>query len=199
MIRRPPRSTLFPYTTLFRSVRELVPFERAEEQQAEQRRVRAPMDAEAGDQREDPHVVPLVGRLLDGRQQLRELHLLGQDRGVQRSLGREVLEEQRLADAGGPRDLPGRGAVEALLGEQRGRGSDDAGLPFLPGGPVVPPRLVRFDDRAGHVSKCSLTSYQGAPYTVQPEMIWGQLWTLKTGGSGFGGEAQKGPKADRIR
>src|SRR2546422_8590438 len=25
MIRRPPRSTLFPYTTLFRSLRELVP------------------------------------------------------------------------------------------------------------------------------------------------------------------------------
>src|SRR3989475_9277481 len=26
MIRRPPRSTLFPYTTLFRSLDELVPF-----------------------------------------------------------------------------------------------------------------------------------------------------------------------------
>src|SRR2546425_10801268 len=26
MIRRPPRSTLFPYTTLFRSIRERVPF-----------------------------------------------------------------------------------------------------------------------------------------------------------------------------
>src|SRR5438552_5173359 len=30
MIRRPPRSTLFPYTTLFRSVRERVPAARAE-------------------------------------------------------------------------------------------------------------------------------------------------------------------------
>src|SRR2546430_10458639 len=31
MIRRPPRSTLFPYTTLFRSQDELVPFTMAEQ------------------------------------------------------------------------------------------------------------------------------------------------------------------------
>src|SRR5438874_9885494 len=31
MIRRPPRSTLFPYTTLFRSVREALPRDRAQE------------------------------------------------------------------------------------------------------------------------------------------------------------------------
>src|SRR3712207_7310727 len=30
MIRRPPRSTLFPYTTLFRSYRDLAEFNRAE-------------------------------------------------------------------------------------------------------------------------------------------------------------------------
>src|SRR2546429_8626477 len=31
MIRRPPRSTLFPYTTLFRSLRYLVPFGKVED------------------------------------------------------------------------------------------------------------------------------------------------------------------------
>src|SRR5256885_3169956 len=31
MIRRPPRSTLFPYTTLFRSIAGIVPFEAAHE------------------------------------------------------------------------------------------------------------------------------------------------------------------------
>src|SRR2546426_5700076 len=39
MIRRPPRSTLFPYTTLFRSVRhDLRPDARLRERQADQRR-----------------------------------------------------------------------------------------------------------------------------------------------------------------
>src|SRR2546425_5112008 len=35
MIRRPPRSTLFPYTTLFRSYRKLNEFDAAEESYAE--------------------------------------------------------------------------------------------------------------------------------------------------------------------
>src|SRR5438445_270365 len=51
-------------------VREFVSFECAEEQQAEQRRIGATMDAEAGDEREDPHVLPLVRRFLDGRHEL---------------------------------------------------------------------------------------------------------------------------------
>src|SRR3712207_8581090 len=38
MIRRPPRSTLFPYTTLFRSDRRLVRAERRHEAQARRRR-----------------------------------------------------------------------------------------------------------------------------------------------------------------
>src|SRR5205807_5496911 len=78
-------------------------------------------------------------------------------------------EQKRLANAGGLRDLPSRGAVEALLGEQRGRGCDDAGLPLRTGGPVVPRYLVRFDDRVGHVSKCSLTSYQRVPPLSSPK------------------------------
>src|SRR2546426_9654329 len=39
MIRRPPRSTLFPYTTLFRSLRNSDPVSSAEEVQAAIRRV----------------------------------------------------------------------------------------------------------------------------------------------------------------
>src|SRR3989449_4968310 len=61
-------------------VREFVSFECAEEQQAEQRRIGAPMDAEAGDEREDPHVLPLVRRFLDGRHELGELAPRGNDR-----------------------------------------------------------------------------------------------------------------------
>src|SRR5688572_32216185 len=61
MIRRPPRSTLFPYTTLFRS-RE-VPFERAE--RAEQRpphrlgRLVLPQDAHDGRMRSEEHTSEL--------------------------------------------------------------------------------------------------------------------------------------------
>src|SRR3989442_14898430 len=50
MIRRPPRSTLFPYTTLFRSLRRLLAV--------------VPL---VGDVAElEVHVVPQVGRELDG-------------------------------------------------------------------------------------------------------------------------------------
>src|SRR3712207_7128500 len=38
MIRRPPRSTLFPYTTLFRSVRAAAPLPRARAREAAPRR-----------------------------------------------------------------------------------------------------------------------------------------------------------------
>src|SRR2546422_2193953 len=39
MIRRPPRSTLFPYTTLFRSVHHLDPLERQDTRRREELRV----------------------------------------------------------------------------------------------------------------------------------------------------------------
>src|SRR2546425_735895 len=80
-----------------------------------------------------PRAAPLCAPPPAGRQHRGELPLRGQDRGVQRSLGGEVLEEHRLADAGGPRDPRGGGAVEPLRGEQRGRGRNDAPLPLPPG------------------------------------------------------------------
>src|SRR5690348_17909639 len=51
MIRRPPRSTLFPYTTLFRSLHRLVDRGRADVQRA------------AEDVREAQRVVHLVGKI----------------------------------------------------------------------------------------------------------------------------------------
>src|SRR3712207_7893654 len=55
MIRRPPRSTLFPYTTLFRSRRRVEPLagSRGEEEQPAQRRVEDPAVAVA--EPEDRH------------------------------------------------------------------------------------------------------------------------------------------------
>src|SRR6185503_10072678 len=48
-----------------------------------------------------------------------------EDRRDQRLLGREVLEDQGLADARAPGKLPGRGPVEAVLGEDlHGRRQD---------------------------------------------------------------------------
>src|SRR6185503_15174760 len=48
-----------------------------------------------------------------------------EDRGDQRLLGREVLEDESLADARAPRQFPSRGPVEAMLGEDfHGRGQD---------------------------------------------------------------------------
>src|SRR5690242_21313960 len=62
MIRRPPRSTLFPYTTLFRSAAEALKL--GEEEVAKLR------EAEAGDEPEELHVG--VGHLLLHR--VRERH-----------------------------------------------------------------------------------------------------------------------------
>src|SRR3712207_7079516 len=66
MIRRPPRSTLFPYTTLFRSVRRQEPHQRRQQQRGVQRGAAVVL-------REDPALVDPVGEdvLLDlGRGQL---------------------------------------------------------------------------------------------------------------------------------
>src|SRR3712207_7946119 len=49
MIRRPPRSTLFPYTTLFRSVAVVEAHVRAELELPDGRLDRAPLHREAGD------------------------------------------------------------------------------------------------------------------------------------------------------
>src|SRR2546426_1852771 len=60
MIRRPPRSTLFPYTTLFRSVRHVAhpgaeAPERAPEHRGARRSVRLGRVAEHGEARHDQH------------------------------------------------------------------------------------------------------------------------------------------------
>src|SRR3989454_10488512 len=60
MIRRPPRSTLFPYTTLFRSVRhDLRPDARLRERQADQRR--EPRGAGLGSRMLDHQVLVFTG------------------------------------------------------------------------------------------------------------------------------------------
>src|SRR5947209_13719716 len=63
MIRRPPRSTLFPYTTLFRSGLDLVEQverTRTREEEREQERDRAERLLAAGEQRQPRHL--LAGR-----------------------------------------------------------------------------------------------------------------------------------------
>src|SRR2546422_1731328 len=59
MIRRPPRSTLFPYTTLFRSYRSLLGFSEAELRELSFRMVTHE------DERE--HNVDLVAELIEGK------------------------------------------------------------------------------------------------------------------------------------
>src|SRR3712207_8634038 len=60
MIRRPPRSTLFPYTTLFRSVGVVGPVAAGGREKALRRGVRADDEDDAGEAGEDP-------RTRDGR------------------------------------------------------------------------------------------------------------------------------------
>src|SRR3712207_8670792 len=48
MIRRPPRSTLFPYTTLFRSARVAAPDVDLAQKPGDQQQVQAPRDEPAG-------------------------------------------------------------------------------------------------------------------------------------------------------
>src|SRR3712207_8853853 len=67
MIRRPPRSTLFPYTTLFRSAREVRPRETASadhdrRQPHARRRVR-----DEDERRHEPGRVDRAARILDER------------------------------------------------------------------------------------------------------------------------------------
>src|SRR5258707_4132030 len=81
MIRRPPRSTLFPYTTLFRSAaaRELLNLERLDE--AMQARGLDAMVARAGLNRSEEHTSELQSRqylvcrlLLEKKKQREEFH-----------------------------------------------------------------------------------------------------------------------------
>src|SRR3712207_1867511 len=111
MIRRPPRSTLFPYTTLFRSERLL------RRPQEEDRRGRREGDAQDR-----------------GRQDLRRGHLLGQAlrrRGQSRSVSRSEEAPRLQTQAGGdrqealggrsPRAPGGHAAPEARIPQAGGR------------------------------------------------------------------------------
>src|SRR2546422_7093533 len=70
MIRRPPRSTLFPYTTLFRSLIEAaLPFPIAGERHRDDRgdpvgeRGTALLDSQVGERRSEEHTSELQSRL----------------------------------------------------------------------------------------------------------------------------------------
>src|SRR2546430_14121724 len=112
MIRRPPRSTLFPYTTLFRSRGGLVEDED-----------RGTPDGRTGDR--DPLALP-VG----------ERHAALPDHGVV-SLRQRLDERMGVGEAGGGLDPPPRRAGRAARGafpDPRG------GTPAAPGGDNPLPR-----------------------------------------------------------
>src|SRR3989442_4146223 len=61
MIRRPPRSTLFPYTTLFRSRTEDAGCDHHQGDRPERRRkLRDPLEGDRGDERSDGAPLPVV-------------------------------------------------------------------------------------------------------------------------------------------
>src|SRR5689334_24272338 len=98
MIRRPPRSTLFPYTTLFRSVArdDARANARRELQQAQRVRDRRPVLAEALRERLLRVLVLLheaIERLGElHRVQILALHVLD-ERELERALRRDVLDD----------------------------------------------------------------------------------------------------------
>src|SRR2546422_3386925 len=111
MIRRPPRSTLFPYTTLFRSVLEL--------------RVRLPEVVEQPARRRDDHVDAAPERVLlrahaDAAEDRRS-----RERRVHGQLGEVRVDLRRQLAGGGEDQGPGEAAAlrqEALHdGKEEGR------------------------------------------------------------------------------
>lgn len=110
---------------------QFVAFERAKEQKSQEGGVHTGSDAEASDQGKDSTVIALSRRFLNRSEQLVDRDLFGQNGAVQGSLGREMLEHERFADAGGSGDLFGRCAVEAFGGEEGCRCGNQAGLTLL--------------------------------------------------------------------
>src|SRR5438874_6893174 len=105
MIRRPPRSTLFPYTTLFRSVLELRSAEeRGDEVRRDPDRLRAALRAPPGDLATDGGDLALEvahARLASvaAREQAQGLRLERDDRlGLEPVLARLLRDEVRLRD-----------------------------------------------------------------------------------------------------
>src|SRR2546428_12758518 len=109
MIRRPPRSTLFPYTTLFRS-----------EAVAERERGAVPCERAVGGQRGDLEL-QVGGRGLGGgaRERDRGLRVLRERRGRGGGGGRRGGGPGG-GRGGGPRPARGRGEVRRAAGGGRG-------------------------------------------------------------------------------
>src|SRR2546422_4657242 len=63
MIRRPPRSTLFPYTTLFRSIRAAAPVHQLQASRLPSRRTTACGVRRMGESRSEEHTSELQSRL----------------------------------------------------------------------------------------------------------------------------------------
>ena len=95
-----------------------MPFERAEQQQPQEGGIHAGPDAEPRDQRKHSAVIALSGGILDRSEQLVHADLFGEDRAIERVLGREMLEDQRFAYSSRLRNLLGRCPVETLGGEE---------------------------------------------------------------------------------
>src|SRR2546422_5792341 len=100
MIRRPPRSTLFPYTTLFRAVTDLGPHDAGARGPR-----RVPHEADARDLEEPATlVVGLREPVLEGPRELAPRHL---------ELHHDVGERQELADVAPREGAGGQCAVAA--------------------------------------------------------------------------------------
>src|SRR2546430_8674629 len=92
MIRRPPRSTLFPYTTLFRSFTDLLEYRLGVGREG-------PAEVQAGDARQ-PRAVLLIERLVEAGQLAGRL--LGLGRGLDAPLSHLGID--RLAPGPGGHD-----------------------------------------------------------------------------------------------
>src|SRR3989454_1104898 len=134
MIRRPPRSTLFPYTTLFRSHRARRPAARGHDDGPDARALRRPRDGHRlGAGGEPPlhrHDAPPPGRPWDaaGRRRARvEVRPCDPRRRPVGTMARSrgplaALERDRLPDAGRPR----RGFGRARAGDRQANARDES-------------------------------------------------------------------------
>src|SRR2546426_7148797 len=114
MIRRPPRSTLFPYTTLFRSRLHVTESARDLERRVDAGRDGAEVAA-AGGSREG---VEIESHLGEGA--LRHV-VLHPARECEALLPRAV-EHELLHGPRSPHHLPGEGCALVLMGKQRAQG-----------------------------------------------------------------------------
>lgn len=113
---------------LKKHVGQLMPFQGAEKEQAEQRRICAFFDSIAGEQREEPFIISFLGCFFDGFSQPGVVSLFCKHCGVQRMLGRKVFEEQCFTDTGSFGDLFRGRSGKAVCGKQRRRSADQTGL-----------------------------------------------------------------------